>query len=173
MRKDLVYKGVVILIIGVILAALTQGTHEVRVQDLSIEKKDGHSVYVSNLRSGEEFSAEFACHQPEGKLRMVLIAASWYDKWRSGQDVPSAELLGDAYGHQGKIAWRVQADDTYGLVLVPIGDTASWPFGVSVKLESRSERGVAWLFGMILLLCGIAIMILGFVKKTRVRHPKQ
>jgi len=173
LRKDLVYKGAVVLIVGLILAALTQGTREVRVQDLSIEKKDDHSVYVNNLRSGEEFSAEFVCHKPEGRLRMVLITASWYEKWRGGKDVPSAELLGDAYGHQGKIAWKVQTDDAYGLVLVPTGDTASWPFGVSVKLEFRSERGAGWLFGMVLLLSGIAIMILGFVRKTRVRHPKQ
>jgi len=173
LRKDLVYKGAVTLIVGLILAAITQGIHEVRVQDLSIEKKDGHNVYISNLRSGEEFTAEFVCHRPEGKLRMVLITASWYEKWRGGQDVPSAELLGDAYGHQGKIAWRVRADDAYGLVLVPIDDTASWPFGVSVKLESRSERGAGWLIGMILLLCGIAVMTFGFLKKTRVRYHKR
>jgi len=172
LRKDLVYKGAVVLIVGLILAALTQGTHEVRVQDLSIERKDGHSVYIGNLMSGEEFSAEFVCHQPEGRLRMVLITASWYDKWRSGQDVPNTELLGDAYGHQGKIAWRVRADDAYGLVLVPDGGTASWPFGVSVKLESRSERGAGWHMGMVLVFCGIAAMILGFVRKARVRHPK-
>ena len=173
MRKDLVYKGAVVLIVGLILAALTQGTYEVRVQDLSIEKKDGHGAYISNLRSGEEFTAGFVCHQPEGRLRMVLITASWYEKWRGGQDVPNAELLGDAYGHQGKITWRVRADDAYGLVLVPIDDTASWPFGVSVKVESRSERGAGWLIGMILLLCGIALMILGSLKKARVRHPKK
>jgi len=172
LKKNLVYKGAVILIVGLILTVLTEGTYEVNVQDLSIEKKDGHCVFLNNLKSGEEFSAEFVCHQPQGELRMVLITASWYDKWRGGQDVPNTELLGDAYGHQGKIAWKAQTDGAYDLVLVPTDSTASWPFGVSVKVESKNERGVGWLIGMILLLYGIAVMILGFMKKTRVRHPK-
>lgn len=171
MRKDLVYKGALVLIVGLILTALTQGSYEAKVQDLSIEKKDGYYAFRSNLKSGEEFSAEFFCHQPEGKLRVVLITASWFDKWRGGQDIPNAELLGDAYGHQGKIAWRVQADGAYDLVLVPTTDTASWPFGVSVRLESKSERGAGWLIGMALMLCGIALTILGLGKKKLARHP--
>ncbi len=170
MKKNLVYKGAVILIVGLILTVLTEGTYEVKVQDLSIEKKDGYYAFLNNLKSGEEFTAEFVCHQPKGGLRMVLITASWYDKWRGGQDIPNTELLGDAYGHQGKIAWKVQTDGAYYLVLSPTADTAGWPFDVSVKLESRSERGVGWLIGMALLLCGIAVMILGFGKKKRMRH---
>lgn len=172
MKKNLVYKGAVILIVGLVLTVLTKGTYEVGVQDLSIEKKDGHCVFLNNLKTGEEFSAQFVCHQPQGQLRMVLIEASWYDKWRGGQDVPNTELLGDAYGHQGKITWKVQTDGAYDLVLVPTDSTASWPFGVSVKVESRSERGVGWLMGMVLVLCGIAMTVLGFVKKARVRHPR-
>lgn len=173
MRKDLVYKGAVILIVGVILTVFTEGSYEAKVQDLSIEKKDGYYAFLNNLRSGEEFNAQFVCHQPQGELRMVLITASWYEKWRSGQDVPNTELLGDAYGHQGRIVLKVRTDDAYDLVLVPANSTASWPFGVSVKLESRSERGAGWLVGIILVLCGTAVTILGFAKKARVQHPKR
>jgi hypothetical protein len=170
LRKNLVYGGAATLIFGLILAALTQGTHEVKLQSLSIEKKDGYSVYISPLRAGEEFAAEFVCHKPEGRLRMALMTASWYSKWRSGEDVPSEQLLGDAYGHQGRIAWTAQADDTYGLVLVPINETSSWPFEVSVRLELKSGRGIGWYIGVLLILCGIAMTTFGLLKKSRSRH---
>jgi len=170
LRKDLVYKGAAMLIVGLILTMLTEGTHELRFQDLSIEKKDGYYAFLNNLKGGEEFSAEFICHQPKGELRMVLITASWYDKWRGGQDVPNTELLGDVHGHQGRITWKAQADGDYDLVLLPTADTASWPFGVSMRLETKSERGVGWYVGTAMELFGIAVMTLGFVKK-RVRRP--
>jgi len=72
---------------------------------------------------------------------MVLVTRSWCYRWREGQNVRNSELLGDVYGRQGRIAPSVERDGVDELALVPNAGTASWPFGVSVRLESTSGRG--------------------------------
>lgn len=164
MKKNLVFAGPIMLIVGLLLAVTTGGTHDVRVQDVSIEKKDGYCAFQNNLRVGDEFSAEFTCHQPKGELRMVLTTESWYNKWKSGQEIPTTDLAADAYGYQGRITKKIQTDGVYYLVLVPTAGSASWPFDVSVKLEFSGGGGVGWFAGLVLLLGG-AMVILGFAKK--------
>lgn len=166
MRKSLVAKGVVVLIAGLVLMALMAPTHEVNVQNLSIEKKDGYFEISNFLMAGQEFTAEFVCHQPTSRVRAVLIAESSYVNWRSGKDVPIEQLLGDTSGAFGKITWRVQADGLYYLVLVPVADTTNWPVGVSVKLESKGGSEAGRLAGAALFLIGLVVVIAGFVKKA-------
>jgi len=166
LRRNLVYSGVIVLVIGLALAALTGSTNEVNVQDLSIEKKDGYYTLSNFLRAGEDFTAEFICHQATGRLRVVLISEDWYAKWREGQDVPIEQLLGDASGAFGRITWKVRNSGVYYLVLVPASDTASWPLGVSVRLESKGGGEIERLVGTALFLVGLAVLILGLAKKA-------
>lgn len=169
MRTNYVVTGLLLLISGLALVALASGSHGVKIQDISVQKEDGFYAFTNSLMAGQDFTAEFICHQPQGELRMVLVTESWYYKWREGQNVPSSELLGDSYGRQGRIAVKVERDDVYELVLVPNTSTASWSFDVSVRLESTSGRGGGWFLGVLLFLCGIVLMGIGFVRKARVR----
>ncbi len=169
MRTNYVVAGLLLLISGLALVALASGSHEVKIQDISIQKEDGFYAFANSLMAGQAFTAEYVCQQPKGELRMVLLSESWYGKWREGENVPSSELLGDAYGRQGRIDVRIASDGVYELVLVPNASTASWPFGISVRLESTSGRGGGWFLGVLLFLCGIVLMGLGLVRKTRAR----
>lgn len=166
LRKNLVYVGAIVLVIGLALAALTGSTYEVKVQDLSIEKKDGYYALSNFLRAGEDFTAEFISHQATGRLRVVLISEEWYGRWREGEDVPLEQLLGDVSGAFGRIAWKVRSSGVYYLVLVPAADTSSWPFGVSVRLESKGGGEAERLMGTVLLLIGLAVLIFGLIKKA-------
>jgi hypothetical protein len=169
LRKNFIVAGLLLLILGLTFATSASGRHEVKVQDLTIQKKDPYYVLTSNLLAGEDFSAEFVCQQSRGQLRMVLVTESWYNKWRSGQDVPGNELLGDTYGRTGKIALRVPNEGTFDLVLVPNNATADWPFDVNVRLEGKSERGAGWFMGMTMLVGGIVVTVAGLMKKPSVR----
>ena len=155
--------------LGLVLVALASGSYAVKTQDISVQKDDGFYAFTNSLMAGQAFTAEYICQQPKGELRMVLLSESWYYKWREGENVPSSELFGDTYGHQGRIDVRIQSDGVYALVLVPNTSTASWPFGVSARLESTSGRGGGWFLGVLLFLCGIVLIIVGLVRKARTR----
>jgi len=167
LKKNLVAVGVVLVIVGLVLVVLMAGRYEVRAENRSIEKKNGYGsyAYVNKLNAGDEFIAEWTCTQPKGELRMVLITESWFNRWTSGQDIPKSELLADSSGHQGKLTYSVRAEGTYYLVLLPEASTASWPFSVAVKLESRSGGGAGWLLGLAVMAGGVIVLVIGFVKK--------
>jgi hypothetical protein len=165
LKKSTVAVGGVLIVVGLLLMVLMQGSYEIKTESISIEKKNGYYAYLNKMKTGEAFSAEWTCAQPKGELRAVLITESWYNKWMSGQDIPKSELLADAHGHQGKANYNVQADGNYYLLLLPEPSTASWPFGVTVKLESRSGGGAGWLLGLAVMVGGVVAIIVGFVMK--------
>ncbi len=102
---------------------------------------------------------------------MVLVTESSYYKWRNGQNLDGTELLGDTYGHAGKITLKIPNEGTFDLILVPNSATTNWPFEVGVRLEGRSERGAGWFVGMIMLIGGVVVTTAGIMKKNRVhRH---
>ena len=166
MKSRFVFAGPIMLVMGLLLVLVMGSSHDVVTQDLSIEKADGLYVYKLNLKSGEDFSAQFTCHQSTGELRITMMTESAFNLWKNNPSLPSTMFVADAYGHQGKIGGPIQIDGAYYLIFSPIPATATWPFGVNVRLEFSSGGGAAgFVLGSVLLIGGAIVLIFGVRKK--------
>lgn len=152
----------------------------------TITEDVGYSYSKLSLKAGSFVTADFKCEDADDAIRAFLMSAANYDRYQAGETIPSDQLLADEKGSSGSLLWVSPTDGDYYLIIQPTA--GFWPIPISVSLEtSFIQEGSEWpltltytmegihsgpgYIGLPILVAGIAVLALGFMKKPKPLLP--